>query len=85
MVPFVHRETSQQSHTFEDGPAEQDGIYEAGSQSEWGWRTPIPMKQDAPGLIVDDTLVLRTRVRISKVQESFPMPSECRAAFSCVA
>ena len=38
---------------------------------DWGWKTPITEPVHL-GFILDNTLVLRTRVRFSKVRESIP-------------
>ena len=73
MVPLCTRGRRQQcSRCLGMGSAERDDIYEAGNYAVWSWRAPVPTKQIAPGLVMDNTLVLRTRVRFSEVQESIP-------------
>ena len=51
-----------------DGVAGLDHIFEAEPRT-WGWKEPIQTEPLPPGFILDDTLVLRTHVRFSKVRK----------------
>ena len=50
-----------------DGVAEYDRIFTA-EDGGWGWETPVTRDPIPPGLMLDDTMVLKTRVRVLEVQ-----------------
>ena len=54
-----------------DGFTASDTIWKTGGETGWGW--DAPMGSRFPGFLLHDTMVLRTHLKVSKVQGSLCM------------